>query len=88
LKLKADVNPVTSLHKNGSFFTASRTFKSGETIPVLLIGGAILSLEMSANTQNSNDFKPSLAIYADDSSASDRTSAMSAWLIEMKHVAK
>ena len=88
LKLKADLNPAASLHKNGFIFTATRAFKSTEAIPVLLIGGTIVSLEVMANQQDPNDFKPSLTLYADDSSASDRTSAMSVWLIEMKHIRK
>ena len=86
--LKSDLNSVVSLHKNGFLFTSARTFKSTETIPVLLIGGTIVSLEMTANPQDANDFKPALTIYADDLSASDRASAMSAWKTEMKHVRK
>jgi hypothetical protein len=49
--LKADLNSVSSLHKDGFLFTASRTFKSAETIPVLdedgtAVGGTVTAAKL------------------------------------------
>lgn len=86
LKAKIDIKAGETLRLDGYQVETKRALKTGDTIPVLLIGDALLSVEAAEG--NKSDATPLFAAYKDGTKVSDRAPLVEVWRVENEHVGR
>jgi hypothetical protein len=88
LKSKIDIRASETLRLDGYQVETKRAVKAGDTIPVLLIGDALLSVEPADGAKDKSDTKPWFAAYKDSTKLSDRPALVEVWRVENEHVGR
>lgn len=83
LTAKSDIIAGSVIHTDGFEIEANRSIKAGDSISMLLVGDALLSIEMAEA-----DTKPLLTVFKTGTQPNERASAAEAWRITLDHVKK
>jgi hypothetical protein len=86
LKTKIDIKAGEPLRFDGYQIETKPVVKAGDTIPVLLIGDAMLSVEPAEGAKDKSDTKPWFAAYKDGTKLSDRPALVEVWRVENDNV--
>jgi hypothetical protein len=86
LKPKADIAATNAVSSDVYQIEAKRPVKTGDQIAVLVIGGALLSIESDVADAKNSEAKPWFSIFKDDMKPGDRASTIEAWRIERKYI--
>jgi hypothetical protein len=88
LKAKTDIKAGNVVHSDGYQIQAERSVKAGESISVLVLGDAILSIEAAPSPSVVAHSKPWFTAFKDDMKPNDHASAIEAWRTEKQHITK
>ncbi len=89
MEFKIDVATGKTI-KNGYQIQTTRSIKTGNRIPVILVGlSAMLSIESEEGAKDSNaKAQPWLIVYEGDLSANERSALIDIWRIATEHIRK
>ena len=88
LKAKIDIKAGETVRLDGWQVETKRAVKAGDTVPVLLFGDALLSVEPSEGAKDKSDAKPWFAAYKEGTKLSDRPALVEVWRVENEHVGR
>ena len=90
MEFKIDVATGSKTIKNGYQIQTTRSIKTGNRIPVILVGlSAMLSIESEEGAKDSNAMaQPWLIVHEGDLSANERSALIDIWRIATEHIRK
>jgi len=86
LTAKVAIEPGAVLHFDGYEVRATRSVKARDSVPVIVVGDAILSAEAAEGAKTRNDVRPWFTAFKKDVQSKENAAAIEAWRIVRNHV--
>lgn len=85
LKVKSDISPGSVIQADGFELETKRLLKAGDSISMLLVGNALLSIEAAEGSNQTDGARPFFTVFKTGTQPDERVLAMESWRIVTEH---